>query len=687
MSAASDLLFEIGCEELPASFVDGAVRAMPELLSKRLRQLRLEHGGIRAFGTPRRLTLWVTALQLAQDDLEEEVTGPPVRAAFKDGAPTKAAEAFARKLGCSIDVLQRVDTPKGEYLQGTRREEGRASAELLPQALSALVSEIPFRKSMRWGSGSLAFGRPIRWLLCLLGEEQLAVSVEGVQSSSTSFGHRFLHPGAVEIAAPGAYLTSMRAAHVVVDPQERASLMKQRLAEAARHAGGVLIEDEFLVGENLSLAEDPQVVVGSFDPAFLELPEEVILEVARGHQRYFGLRDERGSLLPKYLAVVNTAQEPEVIAQGNDRVMRARLADARFFYREDLKKQLAERKPELKGIVFQNKLGSVLDKVERIERLVVELGTLLSVDAGVVTTAVRGAALAKCDLVTWMVGEFPELQGEVGAAYAAAQDEAAEVAVVIRDHYKPKGAADDPPDSLAAALVSLADRVDTLVGCFAIGLSPTGATDPYALRRACITTLRILLAHGLDVSLEAVFRAAYGGFDASVLDLDADGLCGKLGEFVRDRLRGVLAADLPQDAVSAALGVAADRPVDALARATSVAGLDAETRARVGEVFKRANNIAKDAPDGDPTPGEENHEKRLHEQFFALRGDLVADTEARAYDRAFGRVAELAPTLAAYFDNVFVMSDDEALRNNRLRLMRAISESCRSLAQLELLAR
>lgn len=687
MTESRDLLFEIGCEELPASFVAGALDALPRLADERLQALRLTHGTIRALGTPRRLTLIVEGLATEQPNLEEKVQGPPVKAAFKDGKPTKAAEAFANKLGCGLDDLERVETPKGEYLVGVRREEGRPASELLPATLAELVTAIPFRKSMRWGDGEVTFGRPLRWLAALFGDQPLPVELGDLEAAPRSYGHRFLHPDPIALDGVAGYVEALKKAHVVVDPVERQKVMVERLHAAAKSAGGVLIEDAFLVGENLSLVEDPQVVVGSFDEAFLELPEEVILEVARGHQRYFGVRGADGKLLPKYLAVVNTAEHPDKIKLGNDRVMRARLADAQFFHREDLKRPLLERRKELDGIVFQNRLGSVLDKAVRIETLAEKLGEQLSVSEEAQRAAQQGAHLCKCDLVTWMVGEFPELQGEVGRAYAQKQGLPDDVADVIRDHYKPKGAKDDTAPSQAAALVALADRIDTLVGCFAIGLSPTGGADPYGLRRACIGTLRTLLDRELDLKLSDAFAASYASYSGVELDLDEAALQEKLGVFFRDRLRGLLGDGdgLPNDVVDAALGVAADRPLDAKARAEAIVALDAETRSKLGEVFKRATNIAKDAPEGEPTEGTEAAEKALYQAFFAARESLEKLTASGDYEAAFGKLAELAAPLGTYFDDVLIMADDEAVKNDRLRLMRVISETCGSLAQLEVL--
>jgi glycyl-tRNA synthetase beta chain len=687
----SDLLFEIGVEELPSSFVEGALRALPDLAQKRLGELRLNFRSVHAYGTPRRLALLVHDLATSQPDLSEEVMGPPVKAAFKDGVPTKAAEAFAAKLECAVADLRRVETPKGEYLAGVRREAGKRAEALLggpDGALAQIVLAIPFRKSMRWGAGDLAFGRPIQWIVALLGEVLLPMQLAGIESHRASRGHRFLGAAAVQIPSAGAYLDALRAEHVLADPEERACMMRERLTEAAKAAGGTLIEDDFLVHENLSLVEEPHVITGGYDVEFLELPERVILEVAKGHQRYFGVRAADGRLLPSYLAVVNTARFPENVRRGNDNVMRARLSDARFFYREDLKHPLVERRQKLAGIVFQKRLGTVLGKAERIERLARELGLLLQLPEATLMAAAGGAHLAKCDLVSLMVGELPELEGEMGRAYALAQGVSPDVAAVIREHYMPRGAADATAPSDAGALVAIADRLDTVVGCFAVGLTPTGAADPYGLRRACIGVLRTLLDRGFALRLSDAFRAAYDGYAGTKLDLTMEELVDKLGEFFTDRLRGLLEALFPGDAVAASLAVAADRPLDAKARASAIAGLDAATRASVGEVFKRATNIADKAPAGEPPPPPADahpSEKALYEGFVGLREALHRKAEQGDYTAAFREVAGFAPLLARYFVDILVMHQDTEIRERRLRLMRAISETCHKLAHLELL--
>jgi len=686
-----DLLFEIGCEELPASFVEAALEALPGLVAKRLGELRLAFEKAVPYGTPRRLAVVVHGVDAAQVDLDEEVLGPPTRAAFKDGVPTRAAEAFADKLGVSVADLRKVETPKGEYLAGTRKEKGRAARELLPAALETLLREIPFRKSMRWADLDFAFGRPIQWMVALLGSEVIHLDVAAVKSSRMSRGHRFLFPHEVSIASPAAYVDALRAAHVLVDPKERLAALEKALLEAAEKAGGVLIPDAFLMGENVTLVEEPHVIVGDFEKEFLDLPEHVILEVAKGHQRYFGLRDKSGKLMPNYLAVVNTALDPATIRRGNNDVMRARLSDARFFFKTDLATPLVSRREKLAGVVFQKKLGSVLGKAERIERLAKEIGAELKLPEATVTNAARGAHLAKCDLVSLMVGEFPELQGEMGSAYARAQGEPAEVAEVISDHYRPKGASDATAKTDAGALVAIADRADTLVGCFSVGLMPTGAADPFALRRACLAILRTMIDRNFDLSIGALTRRAHASLGGVKLDLSADEAAQKVLDFASERLRGLLTEKIPADAVRATLAVDADRPLDVVARAKSVALLDDATRAKLGEVFKRATNIAKEAKPGDPDEeifkrGEAfATEKALYDAFVLLRTQKADLGKTGDYGTFLRAVAAIAPVMEKYFVEVFVMCDDIPLRENRLRLMGRISELCASVARLELL--
>ena len=690
---AEVLLLEIGTEELPASFVAAGVDALPGLLKTKLAELRLAHGEVKSGGTPRRLAVWADGVAERQPDLDEQVLGPPSRVAFDaEGKPTKAAQAFAGKIGCELSELVRVSTDKGEYVAARRQEKGAPASELLPAALAEICGKVPFKKSMRWSDGDTAFGRPVRWLVALLGSDVVRFQFAGQSSGNATRGHRFLASGPITLPRASDYAEKLREQHVFVDLDERRRSMAERLHEAAKVAGGQLIEDEFLIEENLSLVEEPQIVVGGFEQQFLSLPERVILAVAKGHQRYFGVRAPDGKLMPKYLAVVNTAQNEGNVRRGNDRVMRARLADAKFFYETDLATPLVARREKLDGVMFHKRLGSVGDKVKRIEKLVSLLGTELGLTTEVIAAAEQGAALAKCDLVTLMVGELPELQGEMGQAYALAQGVAPVVASVIAEHYQPRGADDPPASSDAGALVALADRVDTLVGCFAIGQIPTGAADPLALRRAALGVLRTLLDKHWELSLAAAVSTAYATYAGVKLDADVGDTSEKLLAFFKQRLRGLLEQELPGAAVDACLAVSADRPHDVALRARALAGIDANMRALAGEVFKRAANIAKDAPDGEPVaPGEvvadvHASETALFEAFAALRARVATAHTGRDYPSALAAIAEFAPTLGKYFDDVLVMADEPKVRENRLKLMRQIHRTCSAIAHFNLLA-
>ncbi len=688
---SSDVLLEIGVEELPASFVSSAVDALPVLLSDRLAELRLSHGEVRAFGTPRRLAVIARGVGDRQPDLSDEVLGPPARVAFDANKnPTRAAVAFAEKTRVPVEALYVKETPKGDYVAAHRVEQGAAATALLPGALERVCGAIVFKKSMRWSDGDAIFGRPVRWLVALFGDAVVPVRFAGYVADRLTHGHRFLDGASFRIDAPSAYESGLRAHHVVVDPEERKRVMLERLESAAKALGGELIRDAFLVEENASLVEEPHVVAGSFDAAFLSLPERVILDVAKGHQRYFGVRSADGKLLPRYLAVVNTAEKPENVRRGNDRVMRARLSDAKFFYEEDLKTPLGARRKALDGIVFHKKLGTVGDKVRRMERLVAELGAHLGLASKTIATALDGAALAKCDLVTLMVGELPELQGEMGRAYAISQGCDPAVADVVAEHYLPRGAEDAPAPSDAGALVAIADRLDTLVGSCAVNVMPTGAADPLALRRAAMGVLRTIIHKQWDLVAPRAVLSAHAGFDSVRLDLDGAVTAERLSGFLAQRLRGILGAELASDVVDACVAAGYERPLDVVRRALALAAIDPGVRALVGEVFKRAANIGKDAPGGvtvppeDVSPDVHASERALFAAFATLRAELVAGSD---YAHCLGAIAHFAPILGKFFEDVFVMVDDEPVRNNRLRLMRDIQRTCSTIANFNLLAR
>jgi glycyl-tRNA synthetase beta chain len=615
---ARNLLLEIGTEELPSSFVDAALAALPGIAAAELARARLAHGTVQALGTPRRLGFVVHDVAARQLDLDEQVVGPPETAAFKDGKPTKAAEAFAQKLGIAVDALAVVEKPAGpkqkpgRYVAGRMTEAGKPAEELLGAVLAKVCAAIPFKKSMRWADLETAFGRPVQWIVALFGSETVGFEFAGVRAGRASRGHRFLAPASFDVTSPDAYVGELRARHVLADREERRRTMMERVAAAAKAAGGSYDDEAMLVDENASLVEEPHVVTGGFDPAFLELPAAVIRAVARGHQRYFCVHRDGvpgvaaggdDELLPSYLSVVNTANRPDLITEGSDRVMRARLSDARFFWTEDLKTPLAQRVDKLGGIVFHHRLGSVREKVERVSRLVVGIAAAIGLDTHKRAHADRAALLCKCDLVTLMVGEFPELQGHMGRSYALKQGEPDEVADAVRDHYRPVGAQDAVAPGDVSAVVGLADRLDTLAGCFAVGLAPTGAADPFALRRACIAVLRTLVDRGYgQIDFSEWIGKAYDGLSSKKLDLSRADTVARADEFATERLRGLLASATSTPVADAVLSGAGTghRPnaVTAMARARALqAVVDAKEpwldKAKV--VAKRLGGISREA--------------------------------------------------------------------------------------------
>jgi glycyl-tRNA synthetase beta chain len=699
------LLLEIGVEELPSSFVDGALAALPKIVEAELAKARLSHRPVLPLGTPRRLAVHVGEVASQQLDLDEEVIGPPEAVAFKDGKATKAAEAFAAKLGAplaSLVVVEKAAGPKqkpGRYVVGRRVETGRPSMDLLGGVLQRVCAAIPFPKSMRWGALEATFGRPVQWLVALFGTEIVTFSFAGVPSGRSSRGHRFLAPELFDVAGPDAYTSQLRERHVLVDRAERARTMTDRIEAQACALGAGFDSDPALLDENASLVEEPHAITGSFDPKFLELPAAVIRAVARGHQKYFCVQKSDDLLLPHYIAVVNTANRPDLIVKGMDGVMRARLADARFFWQQDLKTTLEQRSDKLGGIVFHHRLGTVREKVERIVRLSESIARRLSLDEPSRADVHRAARLCKSDLVTLMVGEFPELQGHMGRAYASAGGESRTVADAIRDHYKPLGAQDDVASGDVSATVALADRLDTLAGCFAIGLAPTGTTDPFALRRACIGALRTMLDRGYGaLSFWEIAGLAYDGFDAKKLDLTRDETVGKLEPFAAERLRGLIASATSStvaDAVVTGGGAAAlINVVGAAARARVLqAVVDAREhwldKAKI--VAKRLAGISREAqPQLHSAASFESSAKQDDRVIQKLVADLDASTRILSTEQAVRDALMSMERVATELDRIFVETlvndPDDPFTAARLETLAHGAESMVRLADFSRLA-
>ena len=683
---SSEFLLEIGTEELPASFVTQALRSLKASALELVGQARLGSGAleVHTLGTPRRLALRIRGLAPRQTDRDETVMGPPWNAAFEpDGSPKKAAAGFAKKHGVAVEDLRKQTTDKGEYVSVQVHEAGRATGVVLAEILPQICQGITFPKSMRWGPGEISFGRPIHWVVSLLGSDVVEFEFAGVQAGRATRGHRFLAPATFDLDAASSYESALERAHVLVDLTRRKDRMMEGLLAAAESLGGVLAPDAFLADECVSLVEEPFTVPGSFDESFLELPETVVVSVMRDHQRYFAVRaSEGGALLPSYLNVVNTAQDPGTIAKGNDRVLRARLADAKFFVQEDRKAPLADRLQKLESVVFQSKLGTMGAKVRRLQANARALAERAGADPA---ACVEAARLCKADLETLIVFEFPELQGEMGRWYAMREGIDPAIADAIRDHYRPQGADDVVPDQLVGAVVAVADRIDTLVGCFGIGLVPSGSADPFALRRAALGIIRIALEGPIDVDLRQLLdqaHAAYAG-DAELAPLDD--VRTSLESFFRARIRAMLKDAHGGDVVDACLGAwdgASLRDLQSRVEAVSEVRAAPEFEA-LAVAFKRAFNITKESPRGpiDAALLETGAETTLAQRFETVRDQIREATGERRYADALRLVAkELGAPIDRFFEEVFVMVDDPGVRENRLRLLGEIADTVNGIA-------
>ncbi|WP_025321201.1 glycine--tRNA ligase subunit beta [Deferrisoma camini] len=676
MSRGLELLLEVGTEEIPAGFLPPARAQLAEAARKGLEAQRIGFEAVQALGTPRRLVLHVTGVADRQADAVEEKIGPPVSAAFDaEGRPTRAAEGFARSNGVAVEDLLRVETERGLYVAVRRELAGRPTADVLAEAIPQWLSALRFPKVMRWGEGEFAFARPVHWVVALLGDEVIPFSFGGVESGRQSRGHRFHHPGAVDVMDPPDYFRKMKEAWVVVDPEERRALIREGVEAAARKVGGEPLADEDLLTTVVDLVEYPVPVAGSFEERYLELPRELLILTMKHHQKYFAVVDGRGRLLNHFVAVSNTrARDLTVVARGNERVLRARLADARFFFDEDQKRSLEEHLEGLKDVVFQSKLGTSYEKVERFRALAAEIAERVCPDRKAVVD--RIARLAKADLVTQMVYEFPELQGVMGREYALRAGEDPVVARGIEEHYWPAQAGGPVPSTDEAACVSLADKIDTIVGCFGVGLIPTGAADPYALRRQTLGILRILLERGLRLPLGWLVDRALAGL-ADKLTRPAGEVRSDVLQFFRGRLEGLLAQqNLDADLVAGVLDRGFDDVLDAAGRARALQRARSDGRLDpLAETFKRVGNILKGKEPGEVRP------ERLGAQAEQALWDAyrsVAETMEEAagrgdYDAFLDAARPLKAAVDRFFDEVLVMDQDPEVRANRLALLGAVA--------------
>jgi glycyl-tRNA synthetase beta chain len=688
MKKTADFLFEIGCEEIPAGMIAHACSELKVTLEKYFSSAGiLEKDPIEVFGAPRRLVAICKSIRLQQPDTEREVTGPPKSIAYDSvGEPTRAAESFASKQGIPLSKVFFITTPKGEFVAAKIVTRGRSAEAILAELLPRAVSEIPWPRSMYWTTKDRSrFIRPIRWCVALLGGKPLKFDLAGVKAGRESAGHRFLGKGKIPIHNSASYEAALRKNFVLVSPDARRKKIEKELAVQSSRRGLRVHEDRALAELVVYLNEYPSVISGDFSQAFLELPEEVLITVMRDHQKYFALRSRDGRLAPAFLAVINLDKDRHgFIRAGHERVLRARFADAQFFWESDQKCRLADYLPKLANVTYESRLGSYGNKVERMRQLArwfAEQWFAHGILQASAASADRAAELSKCDLVTGMVGEFPELQGIVGGLYAESQGEPEDVFRAVYEHYKPAGLEDSIPSNLTGCAVALADKMDSLTGCIAAGLMPTGSSDPFGLRRAALGVVKIILDRKLPVQLSGAISAAGKALAVIPPKIHAKPETEKqVLDFIIDRARFVMRERLgfAYDEVNAVLAAGSDDLVDAARRLEALKAIRRTKNFEPLAVsFKRIRKIIEKAgapdawrlPSVDPQLFVEDAERELHRAATSAAKLAQTDKRAGKYREALQAIADMRPAVDRFFDDVLVNAEDEAVRKNRLTLL------------------
>ncbi|HHJ15476.1 MAG TPA: glycine--tRNA ligase subunit beta, partial [Gammaproteobacteria bacterium] len=678
MTATRNLLIEIGTEELPPKALRKLSSAFADGLAKGLDSATLKPSGIHAYAAPRRLALLIHDLPEAQQDRETVRRGPALAAAFDDdGCPTQAAIGFAKSCGVEIEQLDQLETGKGSWLAFRAIEKGKPTAELIPELVSKSLAGLPIPKRMRWGDRDEEFVRPVHWVVLLFGDEVIDAEILGIKAGRHTRGHRFHHPGDIYLAEPEAYLPILETeGHVLADRGARREAIRAQVLEQAEQLGGQALIDEDLLDEVTALVEWPVAISGRFDTEFLDVPSEALISSMQDHQKYFPVVDNDGKLLAHFITIANLdSKDPQQIRSGNERVIRPRLADAAFFWNQDRKQPLEKHAAGLRSMVYQKTLGTLFDKQERVAKLAAAIATQIG---GSAAHAERAAKLCKCDLLTSMVYEFPELQGIMGRYYASNDGEPDEVAIAIEEHYRPRFAGDELPHSTTGQALALADRLDSLVGIFAIGQQPSGVKDPFALRRAALGLVRLCIERELDVDLETLLHTAAAAFDKS---LDAEAATGPVFSYVMDRLRAYYQdSGIDVDLIEAVLAVRPTRLLDFDRRIRACQAFRQLPEAQsLAAANKRISNILKKTDQAIPEQVDraklaDNAEKQLAEQLDTLSTTVIALMDAGDYTPALRKLAGLRENVDAFFDQVMVMAEDAELRANRLALLQNLRQ-------------
>lgn len=679
----AELIFEIGCEELPAGFVRPALEQLAALLDQALGAENLAHGPLETYGTPRRLGLLLRDLTEEQADRDEQVIGPKLDFCYKDGQPTKALLGFAASNKLELSQLSEIDGPKGRCVLAVKHIKGRQTKDLLPEILTTLVKKLSFRKSMRWAAHTESFARPVHWIVALFDGEVVPVTFAGVQSGATSYGHRFMAPEAIPVRHGESFLAHLEGAYVCYEQAKREALIREEATRLAATVGGVPLLGDELVAEVANLVEWPFGLLGHFDPAYLEVPKELLISTMAKNQRYFAVLDAAKGLMPYFITFANTrTEDAAVVVRGNERVIRARLSDARFYYDEDRKARLDSLLPKLAHVTFEERLGSYADKVARITEQVRFLASFTDVHDEAFAQALRAAELCKADLQTGVVYEFPELQGTIGRYYATRDGEEPSVCAACEEHYWPRYADDELPRGSVAALIALADKMDTLAGCFAVGLIPTGTADPYALRRQTLGILRILIARGWRVPLKAwaAFSVATLGAKCKrpATEIEADVL-----RFIEGRYRALRGKDYRPDLLDAVCGAGFDLLPECEGKLLALSQAAASPEFKdLAAAFKRVMNILKQRVSVvvDPDLFEHEAERRLWGNFQKTRDKAYSCLKAGDFKGAIEAFSELRPAVDGFFTDVMVMAEDPKKRDNRLALLGNLADAFTALA-------
>jgi glycyl-tRNA synthetase beta chain len=672
------LLLEIGTEEMPARFVAGACEQLKEKVEKWLQHNRIAYGEVASFETPRRFAVMIKGVSEQQEDINEELRGPAKKIAVdENGEWTKAALGFARGKGLAPEDLYLQEVGGVEYVFARKHQAGQPTAELLPQ-LQDVITGLSFPKNMRWGAYDLRFVRPIRWLVAMFGADVIPMNITGIQSGKETQGHRFLGRP-VQIEQPEQYVSALAEQYVLADPEERKQRILAQIKELEAEKGWTVPIDQGLLDEVIHLVEYPTVLFGSFEEEYLEIPQEVLVTSMREHQRYFPVQNAQGELLPHFVTVRNGDDRAlETVARGNEKVLRARLSDARFFYQEDQKLKIEDALARLENVVFHEELGTIGDKIRRIQEAAAAIGQKAGLSTVETDKLSRAAAISKFDLVTQMVYEFPELQGIMGERYARLAGEDETVARAIFEHYLPRFAGDVLPQTNEGAVLSIADKLDTIVGCFAIGIIPTGSQDPYALRRQASGIVQILLDKQLHISLDELFDIALSILDSkSLLKRDRKEIKQDLREFFALRLKNLLQEQgVRYDVIDAVLSVDATRVTDVVVRAEAVMeAVRMEAFKGIAESFNRVNNLAQKATSKDVHTElfQTEEERALFVAYEATKEEVQSLLASREFAKALDRMAGLKPAIDGFFDKVMVMVEDEKIKANRLALLGAIA--------------